>query len=117
MSLSTILVLLGDGVGPEDVEEALKVLRVVDQLSAARFNIQTDLFGGCSIDVHGVPITEAVLQKAKEADAVEEAVRKVLDDESRGGLAARTGDIGGKNSTAEVGDAITRVLEDLLSTP
>jgi hypothetical protein len=70
MSSSTILVLPGDGVGPEVVEEALKVLRVVDQHSNARFNIQTDLFGGCSIDAHGVPITETVLQKAKEADAV-----------------------------------------------
>ncbi|KAL3441529.1 Isopropylmalate dehydrogenase-like domain-containing protein [Aspergillus insuetus] len=70
MSSRTILVLPGDGVGPEVVEEALKVLRVVDQLSAARFNIQTELFGGCSIDAHGVPITEAVLQKAQEADAV-----------------------------------------------
>ncbi|KAF9777085.1 hypothetical protein IL306_004643 [Fusarium sp. DS 682] len=70
MSSSTILVLPGDGVGPEVVDEALKVLRVVDQHSKARFNIQTDLFGGCSIDAHGVPITETVLQKAKEADAV-----------------------------------------------
>jgi 3-isopropylmalate dehydrogenase len=53
----------------------------------------------------------------KEADAVDEAVRKVLDDESRDGLAIRTGDIGGKSSTTEVGDAIARVLEELLTAP
>jgi 3-isopropylmalate dehydrogenase len=65
-----ILVLSGDHVGPEVVAEALKVLKVVENSTGTKFNITHDLAGGCSIDRHGTPITDAVLQKAKEADAV-----------------------------------------------
>jgi 3-isopropylmalate dehydrogenase len=65
-----ILVLPGDHVGPEVVAEALKVLKVVETSSRTKFNLTNDLAGGCSIDRHGTPITDAVLQKAKEADAV-----------------------------------------------
>ena len=65
-----ILVLPGDHVGPEVVAEALKVLKVVETSTGAKFNLTHDLAGGCSIDRHGNPITDAVLQKAKEADAV-----------------------------------------------
>jgi 3-isopropylmalate dehydrogenase len=65
-----ILVLPGDHVGPEVVAEALKVLKVVETSTGAKFNLTHDLAGGCSIDKHGTPITDSVLQKAKEADAV-----------------------------------------------
>ena len=65
-----ILVLPGDHVGPEVVAEALKVLKVVETSTGTKFNLTHDLAGGCSIDQHGKPITDAVLQKAKEADAV-----------------------------------------------
>lgn len=70
MSSKNILVLPGDGVGPEVVKEALKVLKVVQDHSKVEFNIENGLFGGCSIDAHGVAITEDVLAKAKAADAV-----------------------------------------------
>jgi 3-isopropylmalate dehydrogenase len=65
-----ILVLSGDHVGPEVVAEALKVLKVVESCTGTKFNTIHDLAGGCSIDKHGTPITDDVLQKAKEADAV-----------------------------------------------
>ena len=65
-----ILVLSGDHVGPEVVAEALKVLEVVESSTGTKFNLTHDLAGGCSIDKHGAPITDAVLEKAKEADAV-----------------------------------------------
>jgi 3-isopropylmalate dehydrogenase len=65
-----ILVLSGDHVGPEVVAEALKVLKVVENGTGAKFNLTHDLAGGCSIDRHGTPMTDAVLQKAKEVDAV-----------------------------------------------
>ncbi|KAH6679901.1 3-isopropylmalate dehydrogenase [Plectosphaerella plurivora] len=68
--MKRILVLPGDGVGPEVIAEALKVLRVVDEHTGIGFDIENDLFGGCSIDQHGVPITEEVIAKAKSADAV-----------------------------------------------
>ncbi|KAH7916288.1 Isopropylmalate dehydrogenase-like domain-containing protein [Hygrophoropsis aurantiaca] len=50
----------------------------------------------------------------KEAQAVEAAVRKVLDDEAIGGLALRTADLGGKATTIEIGDQIVEVLKGLL---
>ncbi|VUC24529.1 unnamed protein product [Clonostachys rosea] len=71
MKTLKILILPGDHVGPEIMAEALKVLDVVE---ASRPDIQfqrdTDIVGGCSIDKHGKPITEAVLEKAVASDAV-----------------------------------------------
>ncbi|KAH7018003.1 3-isopropylmalate dehydrogenase [Microdochium trichocladiopsis] len=66
-----ILVLPGDHVGPEIVTEALKVLDVIESCRPGlKFHRDIDLAGGCSIDTHGTPITEAVLDKAASADAV-----------------------------------------------
>ena len=50
----------------------------------------------------------------READAVEKAVRLVLDGPEQGGRAVRTRDMGGSNSTAEVGDAVAAALGDIL---
>jgi 3-isopropylmalate dehydrogenase len=50
----------------------------------------------------------------KEADAIDMAVRIVLDDRSSGGLEMRTGDLGGKNTTAQVGDAVVATLAHVL---
>ena len=50
----------------------------------------------------------------KEAQAIEAAVRKVLDDQSAGGHGLRTRDLGGKASTKEVGDCVLASLEGLL---
>jgi 3-isopropylmalate dehydrogenase len=66
-----ILVLPGDHVGPEIMAEALKVLDVVEQTRPdIRFERDTDLVGGCSIDKHGTPVTDAVVEKAVSSDAV-----------------------------------------------
>lgn len=66
-----ILVLPGDHVGPEIMAEALKVLDVVEQSRPdLRFERDIDLVGGCSIDKHGVSITDSVLEKAVASDAV-----------------------------------------------
>jgi 3-isopropylmalate dehydrogenase len=51
-----------------------------------------------------------------EAAAIEAAVEKVLDGKDIGGLEIRSGDLGGKATTKEVGDAVCRVLEQLLTT-
>ena len=69
MTNNTILVLPGDGVRPEVIKEALKVLQAVNECSAVDFSSEMELFGGCSIDAHGVPIADAVLGKAQ-ADIV-----------------------------------------------
>lgn len=51
----------------------------------------------------------------KEAQAVEAAVRKVLDDKSLGGLGLRTKDLGGETGTTEVGERILVVLKSLFN--
>ena len=60
----------GDGIGPEIVEEAKKVLDVVCEKSGNSFVYTELLLGGASIDVHGVPLTEETVEKAKQTDAV-----------------------------------------------
>uniref|UniRef100_A0A8H7TU37 3-isopropylmalate dehydrogenase n=1 Tax=Bionectria ochroleuca TaxID=29856 RepID=A0A8H7TU37_BIOOC len=71
MKTLKILILPGDHVGPEIMAEALKVLDVVEASRPdIKFQRDTDIVGGCSIDKHGKPITEAVLEKAVASDAV-----------------------------------------------
>lgn len=68
--LHSILLLPGDGVGPEIAEEAVKVLSAVTRISGVQFRIRKALTGGCSIDAHGTPLTDDILQLAKDSDAV-----------------------------------------------
>ena len=60
----------GDGIGPEIVAEAKKVLDTVCDRFGHSFTYKELLLGGASIDVHGVPLTEETIQAAKESDAV-----------------------------------------------
>ena len=57
-----IAVIPGDGIGPEIVGEAQRVLDAVGKKFGHEFNYTKVLMGGCSIDVHGVPLTEEALQ-------------------------------------------------------
>lgn len=70
MSLGKVLVLRGDHVGPEVMVEALKVLEVVQQSVGEKFDYTHELVGGCSIDRHGTPVTDEVLEMAKHSDAI-----------------------------------------------
>lgn len=63
-------VIKGDGIGPEIVDEALKVLDRVGKVYGHTFSYTQLLMGGASIDVNGVPLTEETLNLAKESDAV-----------------------------------------------
>lgn len=65
-----IAVIKGDGIGPEIVTEAMKVLDKVAEKYGHTFNYEQLLMGGCSIDVNGVPLTDETIEKAKAADAV-----------------------------------------------
>ncbi|MGH7804111.1 MAG: isocitrate/isopropylmalate family dehydrogenase, partial [Candidatus Binatia bacterium] len=65
-----ILVLPGDGIGPEVTVQAVLVLERVGQLFSQRFEFSEQLMGGCSIDAHGTALTDAVLEEAKRSDAV-----------------------------------------------
>ena len=60
----------GDGIGPEIVAEAKKVLDKVAQKFGHTICYTDILMGGASIDVHGVPLTEEAIATAKAADAV-----------------------------------------------
>lgn len=65
-----IAVLAGDGIGPEIVAEAIKVLNKVTEKFGHNFNYTEVDIGGCSIDKHGVPITDEGMQICKSSDSV-----------------------------------------------
>ena len=65
-----IVTIPGDGIGPEIVREACKVLDRVGQVYGHTMNYTEILMGGCSIDKYGVPLTDEALATAKAADAV-----------------------------------------------
>ncbi len=70
MSTHNLLVLEGDGIGPEVMEQALRVLRFAGTEHGLDFNLEYAPFGGASIDEHGEPVTQETLALAKAADAV-----------------------------------------------
>ncbi len=63
-------VIKGDGIGPEIVDEALKVLDRIEETYGHSFSYIQLLMGGASIDVNGLPLTEETLAAAKTCDAV-----------------------------------------------
>ena len=65
-----IALIPGDGIGPEVVREAKKVLDTVSEKYGHTFSYTSLLMGGASIDVHGVPLTQETIDKAKASDAV-----------------------------------------------
>ncbi|MBO5610197.1 MAG: 3-isopropylmalate dehydrogenase [Eubacterium sp.] len=68
--ICNIAVIKGDGIGPEIVTEAMKVLDAVGKKYGHTFNYEQLLMGGCSIDVNGVPLTQETIDIAKSKDAV-----------------------------------------------
>ena len=65
-----IALIPGDGIGPEIVKEAKKVLDKVCEVYGHEFVYEELLLGGASIDAHGVPLTQETIEKAKSSDAV-----------------------------------------------
>ena len=65
-----ILVLQGDGIGPEVIAEGLKVLRAAGQRFALDLELDCDLLGGAAIDADGRPLPERTLRKARAAGAI-----------------------------------------------
>ena len=63
-------VIKGDGIGPEIVDEAMKVLDRVAEIYGHALSYTQLLMGGASIDVNGVPLTDETLELAKGCDAV-----------------------------------------------
>ena len=65
-----IVCIPGDGIGPEIVAEAKKVLKKIEAVYGHEMQFEDILMGGASIDVHGVPLTDEAIATAKAADAV-----------------------------------------------
>ena len=63
-------VIKGDGIGPEIVTEAMKVLDKTGEIYGFRCTYEQLLMGGASIDVHGVSLTDETIARAKASDAV-----------------------------------------------
>ena len=63
-------VIKGDGIGPEIVTEAMKVLDKVGEVFGHTYSYEQLLMGGASIDVHGIPLTDETIERAKSCNAV-----------------------------------------------
>jgi 3-isopropylmalate dehydrogenase len=65
-----VLILPGDGIGQEIVAEAVKVLNVVNDKFDLGLTLEEGLVGGSAYDVHGTPLPEETMTKAKASDAI-----------------------------------------------
>ena len=65
-----ITLLPGDGIGPEVIETAVRILQVIEKNTDNRFHFSQELIGGCSIDGYGTALTEAALNACRRSDAV-----------------------------------------------
>ena len=65
-----IMLLPGDGIGPEVVAEGVRVVEAVGRRFGHSFTFTSDLIGGSSIDAHGTPLREETIQLCKGADAI-----------------------------------------------
>lgn len=66
----TVCILAGDGIGPEIVEQAKKVMYQLNEQYDAELKIDEGLIGGCSIDHYGVPLADEVVDKARASSAI-----------------------------------------------
>jgi 3-isopropylmalate dehydrogenase len=66
----TLLILPGDGIGPEVMRETRRVVEWLGYARALRFDIEEGLVGGAAIDAEGTPCSDATVARAKAADAV-----------------------------------------------
>ena len=70
MPTHKLLLLPGDGIGPEVMAEVKKLIAWMNAHGMGRFETEEDLVGGCCYDAHGVAITDATMAKAHASDAV-----------------------------------------------
>ena len=65
-----IVLLPGDGIGPEVVAQGERVLRTIAERFGHRFQFETCLMGGCAIDATGQPLPDATLEACRRSDAI-----------------------------------------------
>ncbi|WP_145110767.1 3-isopropylmalate dehydrogenase [Cereibacter sediminicola] len=70
MANPSLLILAGDGIGPEVMAEVKRIIGWFGEKRGVTFDVSEDLVGGAAYDVHGVPLADATMAKAQEVDAV-----------------------------------------------
>ena len=65
-----VMVLPGDGIGPEVVEQGVKLLNAISKKSGHTFNFEQDIIGGAAIDSYGVALKAETAEKSSKADAI-----------------------------------------------
>jgi 3-isopropylmalate dehydrogenase len=70
MTNPSLLILPGDGIGPEVMAEVRKVIDWYDAKRGLKIDVQEGLVGGCSYDAHGTPLTDETMELAQSVDAV-----------------------------------------------
>jgi 3-isopropylmalate dehydrogenase len=70
MSNPSLLILPGDGIGPEVMAEVRKIIDWFGDKRDLKIDVSEDLVGGCAYDAHGTPLTDETMAKAQEVDAV-----------------------------------------------
>ena len=70
MAAHALLLLPGDGIGPEVMAEVERLIAFFNKKGKVQFETKTALVGGSAIDKHGVPLTDAALGMAQAADAI-----------------------------------------------
>ena len=70
MTTHNLLLLPGDGIGPEVMAQVKRVIDFFNKNGPDKFTTEEALVGGCCYDAHGVAVTDATVEKAKAADAV-----------------------------------------------
>ncbi len=70
MSNPSLLILAGDGIGPEVMDEVKRVISWFGDKRDLAFDVSEDLVGGAAYDAHGVPLHDDTMAKAQEVDAV-----------------------------------------------
>src|ERR1700756_2422996 len=70
MATHKLLLLPGDGIGPEVMAEVKKLIAFMNARGEDRFETEEALVGGCCYDAHGIAVTDATMAKAHAADAV-----------------------------------------------
>src|SRR5918994_4491178 len=70
MATHKLLLLAGDGIGPEVMAEVRRLIDFINKNGPARFETEDGLVGGCAYDAHGVAIADETMTKAQACDAV-----------------------------------------------
>lgn len=70
MSNPSLLILAGDGIGPEVMDEVKRIIKWFGDKRGLNFDVSEDLVGGCAYDKHGTPLHDDTMAKAQEVDAV-----------------------------------------------